>query len=383
MAAAQHAARYPPPNDDRRLPSIKDLNFHYRSPHAQEPNGSVGAIVDSPVQDRHQQQWSRAPAPPVVQPVHSQQVQHHHHHPQQQQHTPSAAHVVDYAPKHDSAGYLTPGIPLSAQVTPIPGSVTTGTRGDEVSKRPRTTSSNSMNAAREVRPIHTYQGYPSYPPAQPPPASPFHQVPSPHDQQMHHHLNTHPGYPPPYSQPQYVQQPRPPPLLPHSGSYPTGVPSSAVPPPQGHWDHQPQHSHHHVAPPTPHNEQQQQQQQPQQQAHHHHHHHIQPQHLQQPQQHILHHPGPPPQQQPQHYQPPVPPAPQAQIPYSRPPPVIAPSTEQYNNMEPPPLSPRASTMSEVVKLCSMLYSFASRSLSPQLQPKCNRLSLRLNLLQRS
>lgn len=181
MAAAHHAPqqpRYalppPPPNvyNDRRLPSIKDLNFHYTArppPHAQDPstasNGSLTVEPSNTIQEhppRHLQSWTRSSQSVSVSPAMSAQ-----QHPQQQ-HTPplsagheSSAPRIEYAPKHDSAGYLTPGMPLSVQVTPIAGSVTSGpgTRGDEAPhaqsqpKRART-SSTSVGVTREVRPTH-------------------------------------------------------------------------------------------------------------------------------------------------------------------------------------------------------------------------------------
>lgn len=148
--AAQHAARYSD-RDSRRhlpsLPSIKELNFSYRPPDAAVQSHPT---VDSVPQERFSQQWARAPVR-VQQP-----------HPQQQ-HTPplSAGHemspkVMEYTQKHDSAGYLTPGIPLSAQVAPIPGAVTTGTRTEDLQahQKRRSSGSASVNVTREVHPIH-------------------------------------------------------------------------------------------------------------------------------------------------------------------------------------------------------------------------------------
>lgn len=183
MAAAHHAAQHSryslpaPPNvyDDRRLPSLKDLNFQYRPPVSQENNIPGNGLVVDPASagqehaPRHSQPWSRASAHSPVVPIqqhqhqqhHQQQQQHYQHHPQQQ-HTPplsnghdiSAPKPVDYAPKHDGGGYLTPGIPLSAQITPVPGSLSTGTRGDDAQKRARTNSATSISIPREGRPIH-------------------------------------------------------------------------------------------------------------------------------------------------------------------------------------------------------------------------------------
>jgi hypothetical protein len=174
MASAHHAAqqpRYslpPPPNahNEFRLPSLKDLNFQYRPPLQQEaspaPNSAGSVEHNSASQEhspRHGQPWGRSNPPSSVPSVMPTQ---QHPHPQQ---TPplSAGHElsapkVEYTSKQDNGGYLTPGIPLSAQLTPVPGSVNIGpgTRGDDPhshSKRVRT-SSGSMTIPRDVRPSH-------------------------------------------------------------------------------------------------------------------------------------------------------------------------------------------------------------------------------------
>jgi hypothetical protein len=97
-------------------------------------------------------------------PPHS---QHSQPQPQTHQHSPplSAGHdmaeqSVQYN-KHDGV-YARPGIPLSAQVAPVPGSVNTGPalRGEDTTphspvqtRRPRPPSTN-MSAARDGRPSH-------------------------------------------------------------------------------------------------------------------------------------------------------------------------------------------------------------------------------------
>ncbi|KAJ3569294.1 hypothetical protein NP233_g5135 [Leucocoprinus birnbaumii] len=199
MTSAQHASqhsRYPLSSysGDLRLPSLKDLNF-YRPPpgntqesvqsHNAAPNDFVASAPEHP--SRHPQ-WSRSVQPAGMQnampahPQHSQQQQ------QSQQHSPplSAGHdmpeqSVQYN-KHDGV-YARPGIPLSAQVTPVPGSVNTGPamRGEDTSphspvqaRRPRPPSAN-MNAARDGRSSHnSYPApYNTYPSNQPPPNSPL------------------------------------------------------------------------------------------------------------------------------------------------------------------------------------------------------------------
>lgn len=191
MASAHHPAQHsryshpppPPPanaQNDFRLPSLKDLNFQYRPPPPSQESPSThtnGGSVEPPSatnepMPRHNQPWARSNPSPAV-PTSMAGHQQHAHHPHQQHTPPLSAghelasskveysHKVDYSPKHDSAGYLTPGMPLSAQMTPLPGSVNIGpgTRGDEAAhvqsqaKRPRTTSQN-MNSPRDIRPSH-------------------------------------------------------------------------------------------------------------------------------------------------------------------------------------------------------------------------------------
>lgn len=181
-AAAQHS-RYPlitsaNTRDEFRLPSLKDLNFQYQprgpSSHESPQHPSAGPIDTSlNGQDnapRHVQSWNRAnvqPQSPPAMPMHH---QHQHQHQQQhphQQHTPplSAGHEppsskVEYTSKQDNGGFLTPGMPLSAQSTPVPGSLNIGpgTRSDEGAHGPsqakRRRSSANMGTPRDVRTPH-------------------------------------------------------------------------------------------------------------------------------------------------------------------------------------------------------------------------------------
>ncbi|KAF9522317.1 hypothetical protein CPB83DRAFT_899754 [Crepidotus variabilis] len=301
------AHRYPPPQtssqNDFRLPSLKDLNFAYRPPvsgpqPALPPTQSteLGVIQQEHPQttSRHPAAWGRtamngsATAPSSVAGAH-----------QQHASSQSAGHdvpsKVDYASKHENGGYAHPGIPLSAQATPVPGSVNTrneNAHSPNQPKRQRTSSSTNMPPSRDVRPVHP-NGYPppqyaSYPPvSQPQQQSPYHPVqqslsappphttqsaPPPHEQ-VHHQpppmpVTAHNGYPS-YQQHAYVQ-PRqtllhpqhsphpPPPQQNHSNPYPSPGPPPPAPPPQGPWAQshqpQPQHQHHHQ-PPPPHQQQ--------------------------------------------------------------------------------------------------------------------------------
>ncbi|EKM78624.1 hypothetical protein AGABI1DRAFT_114240 [Agaricus bisporus var. burnettii JB137-S8] len=292
MASAQHAAQHPryPLNtysnsDSLRLPSLKDLNF-YRPPPG-DPNAPPNDFVQNDVA-RHVQ-WSRpgqsAPMQPGM-PPHSQHAQPQSQ-PQPQQHSPNSRDMghqpVEYS-KHDAV-YARPGMPLSAQVAPVLGSVSSGppARGDDPPpqsphqpRRPRPPPAN-INAARDGRPSHTaypaqYNGYPSN---QPPSSSPYHQMPSqnhsPHSaapsqpEQLNHNApaSSHPNYNG-YSQQHYVQTRQP------------GHPSHAPQHPQAY--HQQSLQHQNTSHPTPpshhalhvHPSQQQQQQQQQHQHQHQH-----------------------------------------------------------------------------------------------------------------
>ena len=149
MASTHHHSRYTAPQqssqNERRLPSIKDLNFQYRS-----PQGSSLTQPEPPTQDtpRHPAWASRIS--------------------NQQQHTPplSAGHDVqkeqDYPSKQENGGYVHPGIPLSAQVAPLPGAV--NTRSDDSPhspnqlKRSRTASSN-VPVPRDIRQSHVISNF--------------------------------------------------------------------------------------------------------------------------------------------------------------------------------------------------------------------------------
>ncbi|KIM40529.1 hypothetical protein M413DRAFT_445974 [Hebeloma cylindrosporum] len=396
-----HRYSLPSQNESVRLPSLKDLNFQYRS---QPPQDSPNTQQDhAPPPARHPSSWGRSNQnPPPSNPSISSLQSHPH-----QQHTPplsAGAHEnvvpkVEYPSKHENGGYAHPGLPLSAQVTQVPGSVNTGRNEDSPhspnnSKRARTTT-NMGSSSRDVRASHPYAPpqYASYPPAsQPPAASPsYHQMssnmasshpaqpapPPPPHEQMHQHpvpVSTHPGYGPPY---QYMRQP---PVMHQqhpSNPYPSpGLPPSA-PPPQGPWGQQPQHppppQHHHQPPPPP--------QQPQQQQHVQHPSHIQPHHpppvapnsgymvphhMQPPlpvsaPQHPQQHPPPPQQQQPppQYQQPPPPPQQLQQPSFARTTAIVPTNIDtrqQYQTGDPA----RNDTMAEINNHCSILYNFAHR-----------------------
>lgn len=187
MAAAHHAApdsRYshslplPTTYENRRLPSLKDLNFPYRRlpPIGQEnppepthapPVSSASAENSYQPQGhsiRHPEQWRRASSQTAISPA---ALHHHHHQEPQQQHTPplSAGHnqsthkMVDYQSRHDTNGYLTPGVPLSAQMASTGAPVNPNIRSGEdlshlhPSKRARPASSSSLvDVPRDTRP---------------------------------------------------------------------------------------------------------------------------------------------------------------------------------------------------------------------------------------
>ena len=150
---AQQLARYPPAahqnsrDEDLRLPSIKDLNFHHYSRRQPQDTSQISPADHQDNAARNVPSWSR-----------SSQSQSSPMHPYQQQHTPplSAGHDTS-PPKLDNGGFLTPGLPLSAQSTPVPGSVTIGpgARNEDVPhhKRQRRTS-DTMNPPRDGRSPH-------------------------------------------------------------------------------------------------------------------------------------------------------------------------------------------------------------------------------------
>ncbi|KAF8905062.1 hypothetical protein CPB84DRAFT_636067 [Gymnopilus junonius] len=341
-SAHQHHPRYslhPPPQNsqsDFRLPSLKDLNFQYRSPNgtapAPQPVPSADlapAQQDHPSNSRHVSAWSR-PNPPSNPP------------PTHQQLTPplSAGHEntlkVEYPSKHENGGYVHPGMPLSAQITSVQGSVNMGNQqrteepphSPNQAKRPRNSSSH-VAQSREPRSSHATYAHPqytSYPPAQPPANSPYHQVPAslpgppnhsvqpappppPPHEQIHHHpmpVAAHPNYAPPYQymppRASVIHQQHPPQPT-HSNPYPSPGPPPSAPPPQDPWGQQPQHPPPHQHPPPPQPPQQHVQQPPP---------HMQSHHQQTPapiptnppymvpQHHLQHPPSAPPQQPQQH-----------------------------------------------------------------------------------
>ncbi|KAF8071799.1 hypothetical protein FPV67DRAFT_898145 [Lyophyllum atratum] len=401
-------------DDPLRLPSIKDLNFgHYDSRRQnsqdgspQNPTSSVAPAETSINSQDNSVRWSRSnvqPQSPTPVLAHH----HHHHHQQhhqQQQHTPplSAGHEPpqlknDYSSKPDNGGFLTPGMPLSAQSTPVPGSVTIGpgTRGDEAPQSKRRRSSGNMSAPRDARSPHTAYAphYASYPPGQPaqqsyhqmqPPPHPAHTTQPPlehvHAQQVA--APPHPGYAA-YPPQQYMharvhaqQQQQPTPTNP----YPSPAP---VPPPQPSWEQPshpqaPQHQHqppsaqqqHQPHPPhisTPQHTQhpphpshvvtQHQQPIPPPSQHHNMHvHHQQPhpalQSIPPPVAHHSQHPQPPPQQQqapPQLQHP--------QMPYARTTAIVPIDTRGHYPADDRMPSARDSTMSEVLRHFSSVFDF--------------------------
>jgi hypothetical protein len=154
MTSTHHHSRYTAPQqssqNERRLPSIKDLNFQYRSPQGNVTQPELPS-QEYPTTPRHSAWPSRS--------VPTQQVH-------QQQHTPplSAGHDVpkelEYPSKQENGGYVHPGIPLSAQVTILPGAVNIGNPRTDDShhspnqlKRSRTASSN-VSVPRDIRQSH-------------------------------------------------------------------------------------------------------------------------------------------------------------------------------------------------------------------------------------
>ena len=149
-----HHSRFTTPQqisqNERRLPSIKDLNFQYRSPQ--------GSFIPHPQSDPPTSQQQETPRHSTAWPS---RVSNH-----QQQHTPplSAGHEVakelEYPNKQENGGYAHPGLPLSAQATPLPGAVNIGNpRGEDPPhspnqlKRSRTASTN-VSVPRDIRPSH-------------------------------------------------------------------------------------------------------------------------------------------------------------------------------------------------------------------------------------
>ena len=153
MTSTTHSRFTTPQQNERRLPSIKDLNFQYRSPQGGFTQSEL-PTQEYPTPPRHPSTW-----PTRNQPVSTQSLQQHHH----QQHTPplSAGHDVpketEYPSKQENGGYVHPGLPLSAQLTPLPGAVNIGhPRTDDPPnqlKRSRTAPTN-VPVPRDIRPSH-------------------------------------------------------------------------------------------------------------------------------------------------------------------------------------------------------------------------------------
>ncbi|KAG5338125.1 GATA zinc finger domain-containing protein 10 [Termitomyces sp. T112] len=428
--SAQHS-RYPhssPQNnreeDALRLPSIRDLGFRYPSRRAQDPQESPShaspASIAPPdpsigrdAQD-NSARWARSTLPvqsPVSVPPHLQQHQPQHHHHQQQLTPPlSAGHEPlqlknEYSSKPDGP-FMTPGLPLSAQPTPVHGSVTIGpgpsTRGDEPDQSKRRRSSGNMSTPRDQRSSHTAYPphYAQYPPSQPPQhgyqMQPPMSHPGPPVQQPIDHVAAQQVAPPPHPgystySPQY---PPPPSRIPlHSAPQqqqipPTGnpYPPAPVPPPHSPWEqsHHAQPPHQHQPPPPPQLQQPPphipppqhtpQIQHPPHPVPHHpqpqppppppsllpQHHHMHPQHPQHHSQQPIA-PSPLGHSQPQPHQPP-PQIQQPQIPYARTTAIVPIDTRsQYPVVdERMPLNVRDSTMNEIMKHCQVLLDFASR-----------------------
>ncbi|KAH7868397.1 uncharacterized protein C8R40DRAFT_842459 [Lentinula edodes] len=369
-------------------------------------------------------------------------------------HEPSSAKSSEYSPRHDNGGYLTPGMPLSAQMMPLPGSVSTGSviRSDDHSqmqnKRSRPSSLTPIAALpRDSRPPHVAYApqYQSYQPPMPPP-SPYHQMspiaappssmphtslpPSPHTQMQHQPSAppTHPAYSyqqqqqqsymprsntqhiashPPSSHPSHNYHPAPPQ---HPQSQ---APQQIQAPPPSHSTLSQPHPHMPYPSPSPsvsqehhwepHHQSQPQHPQPVHPVQHHNVHHaplpppptatpssLSIQHNQYshppppPPPVVHHHQQPQPQHQPQHtiyMQPMNPPSStSSQTSLARAaPPIVTNSiaAPEVDIRTPYPMnakpSARENTMSEIVKLCSILYDFASRystlsSALPHVQP---------------
>lgn len=167
-SAHHHHTKYslhPPPQssqNDFRLPSLKDLNFQYRSPQ----NGAPGPPQQSPILEPPPQQQEPSSAPRHI-PTWSRSTQNLPSSSAHQQHTPPlsagvhelAQSKVEYPSKHENGGYVHPGLPLSAQVIPSSMNAGVSRNGDPAphspvqTKRPRATPSN-MAQSRDVRAPH-------------------------------------------------------------------------------------------------------------------------------------------------------------------------------------------------------------------------------------
>ncbi|EMD33898.1 hypothetical protein CERSUDRAFT_117427 [Gelatoporia subvermispora B] len=235
----QHATQQPNiQTNDFRLPSIKDLNFQYRSPPNQtnQPlsNGASQSEHTRPPPPRHDSSWAR-PSSSSAAPANGQPAPH------------EQSKARQYYPPKSDAQYATPGVPLSQQNpsgTGAPNGSNAGpARGDAPppapSKRPRS----PVNQSPAQSPHTPYPPHASYPP--PPAGAPYHpaavpvplQSPheAPHQPAFSHSPPGYSAYPPPphMAQRHYaVSPPHPPP--------PAGpVHSYHPPPPPQHWQHGP------------------------------------------------------------------------------------------------------------------------------------------------
>ncbi|KAG6821325.1 hypothetical protein H0H93_000186 [Arthromyces matolae] len=404
--------RYPQPS--RRISDSHDISSHISTIAIAPADTSLNRDIQ-PTSAR----WPRTTFQPQSQSPASFQTQHQpqHHYHHQQQHTPplSAGHEPsqpknDYSSKPDG-NFMTPGVPLSAQSTPVPGSITIGpgTRGDDANQSRRRRSSGTMSAPRDQRNSHAAYPphYAPYPPSQPqqpnyqiqapisqpgPPAQPAPPVQQPIEHVAPQQLAPppHPGYP--NYQAQYP--PPPAPIQLHAAPQqqqapPTNPYPAPGPPPHNSWD-QPHHpppphqQHQQPPPPPPPQLQQPPAHHPPQHGHQMQHAHSMPQHPPPPpplqsQHHQIHpqhaqqqHPvGPSPplghhaptHAQPQHQQPP-PQMQQPQLNYPTRTTAIVPMDTRTQYPAPEERMPaptvRDSTMGEIMEHCRALFNFASR-----------------------
>lgn len=155
------AHRYPqhPPNPPK-LPSLRDLNFYRPSgpqaalPPSQQPEQPVLQPEQPSQPARHQVVWSRSPANPYASSSSAAAAAHQQYAPQLSQGhevTPK----VEFPQKHENTGYAHPGMPLSAQTNPVPGSLNSGpSRADDSPNQPKKQRTASTTTSRDVRGSH-------------------------------------------------------------------------------------------------------------------------------------------------------------------------------------------------------------------------------------
>ncbi|OCH84918.1 hypothetical protein OBBRIDRAFT_821715 [Obba rivulosa] len=251
MASAhQPSHSYPHPHatqqpglqtNDFRLPSIKDLNFQYRSPQNQGGaplSNGVGQPEHARAPPaRHDSSWARSSSSSAA-PANGQSMPHEQ---------PKAR---QYPPQKSEAQYATPGVPLSQQNSPAMGAPNGSnagpTRGDAPSTAPPKRARSPVNQSPAQSPHTPYPPHNSYPP--PPAGTPYRPaavpvaLPSPHEA-PHQPAFSHspPGYasyppPPPHmAQRHYAMSPP----HPHPHPPPTAPVHSYAPPPPQHWQHAP------------------------------------------------------------------------------------------------------------------------------------------------